>query len=90
MATYSSILAWRTPWTEELGGPQLMGHKESNTTEVTKYEHIECATPKVNPKINYALWVIMRCQYRFIDYNKCSTLVGMLIMEVVMGVSGYT
>ena len=27
MATYSSILAWRTPWTEELGGPQLMGHR---------------------------------------------------------------
>ena len=21
MATYSSILAWRTPWTEEPGGP---------------------------------------------------------------------
>ena len=22
MATHSSILAWRTPWMEELGGPQ--------------------------------------------------------------------
>ena len=22
MATHSSILAWRIPWTEELGGPQ--------------------------------------------------------------------
>ena len=90
MATYSSILAWRTPWTEDLGGSQLMGHKESNTTEGTKYEHIVCATAKVNPKINCAVWVIMRYQYRFTDYNKCSALVGMLIMEVVMGVSGYT
>ena len=25
MATHSSILAWRTPWTEELGRLQSMG-----------------------------------------------------------------
>ena len=25
MATYSSILAWRIPWTEEPGGPQTTG-----------------------------------------------------------------
>ena len=31
MATHSSILAWKIPWTEEPGGP--WGHKESNTTE---------------------------------------------------------
>ena len=35
MATYSNILAWRTPWTEEPGGPQSMGSKELDTTEVT-------------------------------------------------------
>ena len=30
MATHSSILAWRIPWTEEPGGLQSMGgHKES-------------------------------------------------------------
>ena len=33
METHSSILAWRIPWTEESGGLQSMGHKESNTTE---------------------------------------------------------
>ena len=32
MATHSSILAWRIPWTEELGGLQSTGHKESDTT----------------------------------------------------------
>ena len=32
MATHSSILAWRTPWTEE-PGYSLEGHKESDTTE---------------------------------------------------------
>ena len=25
MATHSSILAWKIPWTEELGGSQSMG-----------------------------------------------------------------
>ena len=29
MATHSSILAWRIPWTEELGGLQSTGHKLS-------------------------------------------------------------
>ena len=33
MATHSIILAWRSPWTEELGGLQSMGRKESDTTE---------------------------------------------------------
>ena len=29
VATYSSILAWRIPWTEEPGGYSPGGHKES-------------------------------------------------------------
>ena len=33
MATHSRIFAWRIPWTEELGGLQSMGRKESDTTE---------------------------------------------------------
>ena len=33
MATHFSILEWRIPWTEEPGGLQSMGHKESDTTE---------------------------------------------------------
>ena len=33
MATHSSILAWRIPWMEELGGLQSMGCKESDMTE---------------------------------------------------------
>ena len=35
MATHCSILAWRIPWTEELGGVQSMGNTQLNTTEVT-------------------------------------------------------
>ena len=33
MATHSSILARRIPWTEELGGLQSTGRKESDSTE---------------------------------------------------------
>ncbi|CAM9218130.1 unnamed protein product [Rangifer tarandus platyrhynchus] len=33
MATHSSILAWRIPWTEEPGGLQSMGSQESDMTE---------------------------------------------------------
>ena len=29
METYSYILAWRIPWTEEPGGPQSMGHRHN-------------------------------------------------------------
>ena len=32
MATDSSILAWRTPWTEEPGRLQSVGSQESDTT----------------------------------------------------------
>ena len=33
MATHCSVLAWRIPWTEEPGGLQDVGCKESNTAE---------------------------------------------------------
>ena len=35
MATHSSILARRIPWTEESGGYSLCGCKESHMTEAT-------------------------------------------------------
>ena len=35
MASYSSILAWRIPWTEELVGYSPRGCKESDMTEAT-------------------------------------------------------
>ena len=33
MATHSSTLTWKIPWTEEPGRLQSMGSKESDTTE---------------------------------------------------------
>ena len=34
MATHSSLLAWKSPWTEQTGGPGVSwGHSESDRTE---------------------------------------------------------
>ena len=37
MATHSSILAWRIPWTEEPGGYSLWDCKDSDATEHTAH-----------------------------------------------------
>ena len=37
---------------------------------------IECTTPRVKPNIKYGIWVIMMCQFRFINCTKCITLGG--------------
>ena len=40
MATHSSALAWRIPWTEEPGGLQSTG-SQSETTESTEHTHVQ-------------------------------------------------
>ena len=35
MATHSSSLPWKTPWTEEPGGLQSRGHKDLDMADVT-------------------------------------------------------
>ena len=39
MATHSSILAWKIPWTEEPGGLQYMGQQESDKTWQLNSQH---------------------------------------------------
>ena len=39
MATHTSILTWRMPWTEEPGRPQSMGSQELDTTEQVRLSH---------------------------------------------------
>ena len=43
MATHSSVLAWRIPWTEEPGRLQYMDFKELDTTE-RLHIHFQCST----------------------------------------------
>ena len=47
MATHSSILAWRIPWAEELGGLQSTGCKELDTTSLSLSLHIYIHTSLV-------------------------------------------
>ena len=41
MATHSSILAGKIPWTEELASCGPWGHKELDTTEMTEHAHMQ-------------------------------------------------
>ena len=39
MATHSSILAWKNPWTAESGGLQSMGPQRVGHDQVTEHAH---------------------------------------------------
>ena len=61
MATHSSPLAWRIPWTEEPAGLRSMGSQESDTTERlshTLYSHVPNAsrTQRVQTWSRHFLW----------------------------------
>ena len=43
MATHSSILVWRIPWTEEPGGYSLRRHKESDVTDSIEHTYMGIA-----------------------------------------------
>ena len=47
IATHSSILAWKIPWTEEPGGLQSMGSQKSQTRLKQLSTHTVEVTPKV-------------------------------------------
>ena len=65
MATHSSILAWRIPWTEEPGvGYSPRGHKESDTTERLHFT-FTCPTE------NYGEWM---------RFNTLSTAIKSLLV----------
>lgn len=44
----------------------------------------ECTTIRVNPDVNYGLWVKIMCQCTFMNCYKCPTLEGMLIVGEAM------
>ena len=53
MATPSSILAWRIPWTEEPGRLQPMGHKASDVTE-------DAGVRRSSPADGLSAWACLR------------------------------
>ena len=49
MATHSSILAWRTPWTEEPGGLQSVGSQRVRHGERLSAQALVTSVTAVNP-----------------------------------------
>ena len=45
MAAHSSILAWETPWTEEIGGLQSMGSQRVRRDLATEHAHTLLLSP---------------------------------------------
>ena len=44
MATHSSVVSWRIPWTKEPGGLQVYRVAKLDTTEATQHAHAMEAT----------------------------------------------
>ena len=62
MATHSSMLAWRIPWTEEPGSLQSMGLQRVDMTEATEHAHMHA---------NEIIYVkhLGTCQSHVINYS---------------------
>ena len=45
------------------------------TVQLSMQQCVECSRTRVNPNINYGLWLIMMSQCKFTDCNKYITLV---------------
>ena len=55
MATHSSILAWKIPWTEEAGGLQSMGLQRVGHDRANEHTYTCCSWFKILPWLTTAL-----------------------------------
>ena len=74
MATRSSVLAWRMPWTQEPGRLRSMGSRESDTTERLNHQHhlltkssreggqasLSCCLPWCSPCLSVSLSCLLK------------------------------
>ena len=58
MATHSSILDWRIPWTEEPGSYGPKGHKELDKTEVTEHAQMHKQIEKKTIILIEKMWAL--------------------------------
>ena len=87
MATHSSTLAWRIPWTEEAGRLQSIGRKESDTTEATEHSFSELlASPqsllqsKISASFGFLSFFFF---FSWLDHTACQMSVPWPRMEPV-------
>ena len=58
MATHSSTLAWKIPWTEEPGGPQSMGSLRVGQDSVTFTFHFHALEKEMATHSSVLAWRI--------------------------------
>ena len=73
MAPHSSVLAWRIPWMEELGGLQSMGHKESDK-ECRPGGSTRAPPPGVLQLTDGLMWVCGPGEVRSSDFSNLRDL----------------
>ena len=69
MATHSSILAWKIPWTEEQAGCSPRGHEESDATEQLSMHTHKSISPCIRkPRLISADWLYhMQSKHTYFD-----------------------
>ena len=83
MATHSSVLAWRIPWTEEPGGLQLRGSGKSQTLLSTHPEGSSWAGILYTPSSLHSLLVNkthLSHVILLIPLMECKFLLGMPVL----------
>ena len=72
MATHSSTLAWKIPWTEEPGGLQSTGHTESDMTEATQQQlgSSSKGSPPSGLRVSVCLYTFMYLE--FVNWLICT------------------
>ena len=82
MATHSSILAWRIPWTEKLGRPQSMGLQSQTRQLLTMWLIIVVSDLLwclgLNPAISLSYAYIQLCQMICLFQLICSNVFSLL------------
>ena len=82
MATHSSILAWRIPWTEEPGWLQSIGSQELDETEATGMR--VCTRPYWRCVSGFAAWLWNRSAW-----DKCCYVSHEVVFRVCPWTWGY-
>ena len=72
MATHSSILAWKIPWTEEPGGLQSMGCKELDMTDSydinADFKNYKPDTFLIFVEITSVVWLISVISLKYVFF----------------------
>ena len=94
VATHSSILAWRIPWTEEPGGCSPWGHKELDTTEATwhtcthRVVYWSKSCSPLQALLNALISLFKLCSYVFIPvlctHSTCPGFTELITLSVLI------